>query len=176
MHHIQRDYTPFLEACDAIPADASRDERMGVFVRTLWDAIGDPTGALCSWAGVYVGPGERTPEGDVAGDGEMLLAVREPKPACSPLGLHGACGRSHLEGETLVVTDVERLGEGYVACDPKDRAELVIPCLNQEGSSWGVLDLDAFEAGAFSAHDAEILQDALLRAGLSAGVASMAIV
>ncbi|MEM1422618.1 MAG: GAF domain-containing protein [Planctomycetota bacterium] len=176
MSRITRDYTPLLQACDAIRADASRDERMGVFVRTLWDAIGDGSGATCSWVGFYVGPGGRTPGGDVAGEGEMLLAVREPKPACSPVALHGACGRAHLAGETMVVSDVEKLGEGYVACDPRDRSELVIPCLDEDGASWGVLDLDAFDVGAFTAHDAEVLQDALLRAGLSAGVASMAIV
>ncbi|GAB4550876.1 MAG: hypothetical protein Tsb0013_12790 [Phycisphaerales bacterium] len=176
MTTTRRDYTPLLEACDAVPHGASRDLRMGVFVRALWEAIGDETGASCSWVGFYVGPDEPTPDGQRGGDGEMLLAVREPKPACSPIGLHGACGRSWLRGETLVVTDVAHLGEGYVACDPRDRSELVIPCLREDGSAWGVLDLDAFEAGAFGADDAEALQGALARAGLTRGVPALVIV
>ncbi len=166
---IQRNYAPVLEACDAIPPGAKRDHRMGVFVRALWDAIGDPTGASCSWIGFYVGPGVRTPEGGVPGDDEMLLAVREPKPACSPIGLHGACGRSLLERRTLVVTDVAHLGEGYVACDPRDRSELVVPCLDEAGEAWGVLDLDAFDVGAFGVADAQAMHEALVRAGLTLG-------
>ena len=138
---------------------------MAGFVDSAWEALADED---VSWLGFYVPDPEH--------EHQMLLGPRRDKPACSPIGLHGACGRSHLEGETLVVSDVEKLGEGYVACDPKDRSELVIPCLNEDGTSWGVLDLDAFDVGAFTAHDAEILQDALLRAGLSAGVASLAIV
>src|SRR6056297_612585 len=106
MTTIKRDYAPVLEACDAIPSDATRDDRMGVFVRALWDAIGDETGATCSWLGFYVADGHG-----------MTLVVREPKPACSPIALHGACGRALLEKTTLVVRDVASLGDGYVACD-----------------------------------------------------------
>lgn len=167
MTTAKRNYAPVHEACDAIPTDATRDDRMGVVVRALWDAIGDPSGARCSWLGFYVGPGVATPEGDVAGAQEMLLAVREPKPACSPIGLHGACGRSYLQRETLIVRDVAALGAGYVACDPLDVAELVLPCIGEDGKAWGVLDLDAFEAGAFDESDARALQGVLLRAGLT---------
>jgi len=162
-----RNYSALLEACDALPDGATRDERMSVFASALWGAIGDASGAACSWVGFYVGPGERTPEGDVAGADEMLLAAREPKPACSPIGLHGACGWSYRERTTLVVADVASLGAGYVACDPRDVSELVIPCVKDDGSVWGVLDLDAFDAGAFDTRDARALQAALLRAELS---------
>lgn len=165
MSTTERDYTPVLRACDAIPQDATRDERMGVFARALWEAIGDPTGASCSWLGFYVASGD-----------EMLLVVREPKPACSPIGLHGACGRSLLEKTTLVVRDVASLGGGYVACDPRDVSELVIPCVDEHGEAWGVLDLDAFDAGAFTERDAASMEEALRCAGLTRGSAPAVLV
>ena len=119
--------------------------------------------------GFYVGPGERVPEGGVAGEAEMLLAVREPKPACSPIGLHGACGRAYSDRTVLVVNDVAALGAGYVACDPRDVAELVVPLLDEDGSCWGVLDLDSFSRGAFDEVDAREMHAMLVRAGLTCG-------
>lgn len=144
---------------------------MGVVVRTLWDAIGDATGRTCSWLGFYVGPGETTPDGVLAGAGELLLAVREPKPACSPIGMHGAGGRCYTTRETLVIEDVARLGDGYIACDPRDVSELVVACVDEYDSVWGVFDLDAFDAGAFSKPDAVLAHGILRRAGLTFGPA-----
>lgn len=167
-----RNYEPLLSAVRVLPDDASRNVCMQAFVEHLWRCIGGGTageGRGCSWAGFYVGPGQRTPEGQLASDGEMLLAVREPKPACSPIGMHGACGRGWREGVTLVVTDVAHLAEGYVACDPKDLSELVVPCFDEDGLCWGVLDLDSFERGAFTQVDAAALDDALRLGRLTAG-------
>lgn len=143
-----------------------RPGAMGLFVRSVWGAH---SGADVSWVGFYVAPGQTIPEGLAAGKDEMLLAVREPKPACSPIGLHGACGRSWREKRVLVVNDIAALGDGYVACDPRDLAELVIPCFNADGSCWAVLDLDSYSRGAFSEGDAVELHAALVRAGLSCG-------
>ena len=120
-----------------------------------------------SWVGFYLGPGAKTDEGAVVGTDEMILCAREPKPACSPIGVHGACGQSWSQGETLIVTDVKHLGEGYVACDPRDTSELVIPLFDSDGSAWGVLDLDSIDAGSFDETDARELAGALFEVGLS---------
>jgi putative methionine-R-sulfoxide reductase with GAF domain len=101
----------------------------------------------------------------------MILVVREPKPACSPLGLHGACGQCWSSGRSLVVTDVANLGAGYVACDPRDRSEVVVPCFDEVGGAvrcWGVLDIDSYDSNAFSVDDAQGLAALLARAGLTA--------
>jgi putative methionine-R-sulfoxide reductase with GAF domain len=66
-----------------------------------------------------------------------------------------------------VVRDVVALGRSYIACDPRDRSELVIPLFETDGRCWGVLDLDSFEAGAFGVEDVEGLLGALQRAGLT---------
>jgi putative methionine-R-sulfoxide reductase with GAF domain len=140
-----------------VPKAGSRDERMKAVVNLLWDAL-HPMGA--SWIGFYFrGPGAE----------EMTLGYRRDKPACSPIGLHGACGRCLLSKRALVVTDVSRLGANYVACDPRDRSEVVVPLFDERGECHGVLDADSYEVGAFSPTDALELESILVAAGLSCG-------
>jgi putative methionine-R-sulfoxide reductase with GAF domain len=99
---------------------------------------------------------------------EMLLDACRDKPACSPIGLHGACGRSWQEQRSLVVRDVRSLGAGYIACDPRDLSEVVVPLFERDGSCWGVLDADSYEVGSFTESDALSLAMLMVEAGLSA--------
>jgi len=135
-----------------------RSAAMARFVAAAWPALA-PTGV--SWLGFYVAA-PNAPESE-----RLVLAARAPKPACSPIGLHGACGRCLRSGEPLVVHDVAELGANYIACDPRDRSELVVPCLDADGRAWAVLDLDSHEIGAFGSADATALADALHQAGLT---------
>ncbi len=130
--------------------------RMTRVVDALWDAL-HPTGV--SWVGFYLH----------AGVNELVLGPRRDKPACSPIGLHGACGQCFRSRRPLVVRDVKDLGENYVACDPRDQSEVVLPCLSADGACWGVLDLDSFEIGAFDERDVSGLHAVLEAAGLSGG-------
>ncbi|MEO1130625.1 MAG: GAF domain-containing protein [Planctomycetota bacterium] len=141
---------------------------MRALADALWDAFhtradGD---AGYSWVGFYFGPGLSFDDAR-AGDDEMILGPRRDKPACSPIGLHGACGRSFLEQRALVVTDVKHLGESYVACDPRDQSEVVVPLFDEDGTCFAVLDVDAFDVGAFTEHDATELIALLQRTGLT---------
>lgn len=139
----------------AISASMTRAERMSAFVDTLWPRLHS---AGVSWLGFYA---------RVTGADEMVLEARRDKPACSPIGLHGACGQSCLTRTTLVVTDVKRLGAGYVACDPRDQSELVIPLLDDTGECWGVYDADSFDLRSFTEHDAKEVHELLGLAGLT---------
>ena len=130
--------------------------RMRAVVDAAWPHLA-PTGV--SWIGFY----ERDPSDAT----HLLLAAREPKPACSPIGLHGACGQCLLAAKPLVVRDVADLGAGYIACDPRDRSEVVVPCLEAPGRAWGVLDLDSHDLASFGPQDAEELARLLRLAGLS---------
>jgi putative methionine-R-sulfoxide reductase with GAF domain len=132
----------------------TRLERMRAFVDAAWEALA-PSGV--SWIGFYLHEG----------GAELVLGPRRDKPACSPIGLHGACGQAFRNGEPLVVRDVADLGENYVACDPRDRSEIVIPLFDEMGRVWGVLDADSHEPGAFSQADVEGLRRCLLKAGLT---------
>lgn len=152
---MQRDYVKFL--CDverARPADARR-----CFVDLVWEHFGGSgAGREVSWVGFYEATPDRT---------EMVLTHRRDKPACSPIGLQGMCGRGMLHRKTYVVRDVATLGEGYIACDPLDKSELVMPLLDSSGECSSVLDLDSYVVGAFSAADVPALHRALSLLGLT---------
>ncbi|MFQ5429722.1 MAG: GAF domain-containing protein [Phycisphaerae bacterium] len=136
------------------PGD-DRARQMESFVETVWPALRD-TGV--SWIGFYL---------HESGDA-LVLGPRRDKPACSPIALHGACGRALTTRRPLVVHDVADLGEEYIACDPRDRSELVIPLFDESGRCWGVLDVDSHAVGAFDDTDVAGFQRLLLKAGLTA--------
>lgn len=127
---------------------------MRCFVDAAWEAL---SGSGVSWIGFYL-PDAR---------GGLVLGPRRDKPACSPIGLHGACGRAYLSRRPLVVRDVAELGENYIACDPRDRSEVVIPLLEADGACWGVLDADSHQVAAFDDYDVAGLTAALQAAGLT---------
>lgn len=136
-----------------IEVQADRAATMQHVVDRLWDALAD-TGV--SWVGFYT----KDPSSD-----QLLLGPRRDKPACSPIGMHGVCGLGYRTRQAIVVADVKALGSDYVACDPRDRSEVVVPLLEVGGSCWGVLDLDSFDVGAFEANDVEGLASVLAAAG-----------
>ncbi len=127
---------------------------MRTVVDALWHGL-HSTGV--SWVGFYV----------YEGADELVLAARQPKPACSPIGLHGACGQAFRSRRPLVVRDVRELGDQYVACDPRDQSEVVVPLLDPDGSCWGVLDLDSHDVGSFSQTDVDGLLKVLRAAELT---------
>lgn len=133
-----------------------REQRMRHFVNACWPTLA-PSGV--SWLGFY--------QRDPGNSQQLLLAAREPLPACSPIGLHGACGKSLLSAAPVVVMDVLELGNDYIACDPRDRSEVVVPCLDVDGFAWGVLDLDSHQLANFTSDDATALAGLLRVAGLS---------
>lgn len=139
-----------------LPLPASgRLEAQRRAIDLLWGGLGS-TGI--SWIGFY---------DKVIGTDEMVLTCREPKPACSPIGLHGMCGRGWRERRPFIVADVRTLGEGYIACDPKDQSELVIPLLEADGSCSGVLDADSYDLASFDEHDAQGMTKLLVALGLT---------
>jgi putative methionine-R-sulfoxide reductase with GAF domain len=127
----------------------------------LWEALA-PRGV--SWIGFYLIDRE-TPLNAARREGAMLLAARRDKPACSPIGLHGVCGQGFLEESARLVEDVGLLGPSYIACDPRDRSELVLP-IYRAGECWGVLDADSHEVACFGDGDVQGMTRVLLAAGL----------
>jgi putative methionine-R-sulfoxide reductase with GAF domain len=148
---MTRPYDDIEQAAKAASGD--REERMRFVVDLLWERLKDHG---VSWVGCYL------PEGE----SEMVLGPSRDKPACSPIGMHGACGQAFRSGRSLVVRDVAELGENYIACDPRDVAEAVLPVF-EDGMCWGVLDVDSFERGAFDESDVAGLTRVLVAAGLT---------
>lgn len=119
----------------------SREERMQASVDALWDELHDKR---CSWIGFYL---------KCSHSDEMILGPRRDKPACSPIGMFGACGRSFNSRKPLIVTDVVNLHAGYIACDPRDRSECVLPVLEGYDKPYAVLDVDSYDTFAFNRDD-----------------------
>ena len=150
---MTRPFDRLVREAEELPA-APFEQRLRRLADLVWEALA-PTGV--SWAGFYL------PAPDEA---SLVLGPSRDKPACSPIGLHGVCGRAFRERRSVIVRDVAALGRGYVACDPRDRSEVVAPLLDAAGACTGVLDLDSFDVGAFDASDAAGLEVMLRSAGL----------
>ena len=133
----------------------------------LWDAF---SGAGYSWCGFYTiaagGEGE-----------EMILGPSRDTPACSPIGLHGVSGLGYRSGAAIGVPDIRTLGERYVACDPRDMSEVVVPMLAGPGGVCiGVIDIDSRDVDAFTDEDAGGLSQVMEAAGLATPGAELSIV
>lgn len=148
---------PYEALAKALSSTGSRSERMAAVVDALWEGLRD-TGV--TWVGFYVDvPGE-------SDDRRLVLGPCRDTPACSPIGLHGVCGQALRFGQPRIVDDVTELGAGYIACDPRDRSEIVVPLLDGSGCCWGVLDLDSHTVGGFDESDEQGLRRVLAAAGL----------
>ncbi|MBI2923499.1 MAG: GAF domain-containing protein [Planctomycetes bacterium] len=145
-HDLANRYTRFaITLANAVIPGSPLVDRMRVFADELWREFGKDRPV--SWVGFYF-----------LGPDEMTLGPRRDKPACSPIGLHGACGTAARSGKTLIVRDVKELGENYIACDPRDRSEIVVPVRDGAGHVVAVLDADSHDVGAFSQADEYALE------------------
>ncbi len=102
-----------------------------------------------SWVGFYL----LEPDGR-----SMTLGPRRDKPACSPLEMHGVCGRCARENRTVIVDDVHALGADHIVCDPRNLSEICLPVRGADGKAFAVLDVDSERLAAFDATDAAELE------------------
>ena len=151
-----RDYDACVtEIRKLLEPEDGREERIRAVTDMLWERL---KGEGVAWLGFYAINGAKN---------AMALSSCRPKPACSPIGLHGVCGKAWRTGRPQVVEDVHALGEEHIVCDPANRSEVVVPCFEKAGPCWGVLDLDSTELSSFTAADAQGLRKVLLAAGLT---------
>lgn len=153
----RRDYERVARGLEPSGAPAERMERV---VDALWEAFRDRG---MSWVGFYLHRPEK-PE-----DRRLVLGPHRDRPACSPIGMHGVCGAAIRTGLTQIVADVHALGGAYIACDPRDRSEIVVPLGTVPGAPGvpgAVLDVDSEEEAAFSQADDAGLRAVLEAAGL----------
>jgi putative methionine-R-sulfoxide reductase with GAF domain len=154
MARRQRNYKAIAARIDPV---GTAEQRMRAVVDALWTSLRELD---VSWVGFYLDqPGK--PD-----DQRLALGACRDTPACSPIGLHGVCGQSLVSGKARIVKDVAELGADYIACDPRDRSEVVVPLIDREGRCWAVLDLDSHSVGAFTQRDADGLTAVLRAAGL----------
>ena len=141
-----------------VAAKGSESQRLQRVADALWEGLKNHG---VSWVGFYIDQPDQ-PE-----DRRLILGPHRDKPACSPLGLHGVCGQAMRFRTTRIIADVTELDDDYIACDPRDRSEIAIPLLREDGTCCVVLDLDSFEPGAFDESDKAGLMLVLETAGLA---------
>ena len=127
------------------------DRMMREVVDVLWDAF---AGSPYSWCGFYL----------LAADGQSLsLGPHRDKPACSPLPMHGVCGKVASSGQAMVVPDVKSLGDAHIECDPRNLSEIALPVFDKNGKVWAVFDVDSASPAAFNEMDQRWLEKILRR-------------
>jgi putative methionine-R-sulfoxide reductase with GAF domain len=126
--------------------DMRHDRMMKEIVDELWDQF---QGSPYSWLGFYVYSPDQS---------QLILGAHRDKPACSPLPLHGVCGKAAKTGQSQIVPDVSQLGDAHIECDPRNKSEIVVPIFDQKGKVWAVLDVDSEALGAFNDMDQRWLE------------------
>jgi arsenate reductase len=154
--NVKRDYAGMAETIkEKLSAAPENEDKMKLVTNVLWDGLKDKG---LDWVGFY----RLTPDQEA-----MELVCRQPRAACSPIGLHGVCGKGIKDKTTQIVRDVYTLGDKHIICDSANLSEIVVPLLEPDGSCRAVLDMDSRELGAFDQRDAEGLVLVLRRAGLT---------
>ena len=99
------------------------------------------------WVGFYL----------VKGD-QLVLAPFQGPVACTRINKgRGVCGTSWAQAATLIVPDVEKF-PGHIACSSLSKSEIVVPLFNN-GSVWGVLDVDSEYYDTFDETDKAFLEE-----------------
>ena len=155
--HMPRPYDLIAQAVAANLRDSmTLEERMRLIVDALWNSLAAPHGPI-SWVGFYLPAPDRQ---------SLILGPMRNKPACSPIALHGVCGQSFLTQKAILIQDTATLGDNYIACDPRDRSEVVIPILNPTTQVAALLDVDSHQINAFDWSDITGLARILTAANL----------
>jgi putative methionine-R-sulfoxide reductase with GAF domain len=113
------------------------------------------------WVGVYLVEGDALVLGPDRGNPTEHDRI--------PLG-QGVCGAVARTGQVEVVPDV-RARPGHIACDIATRSEAVAPIV-QDGTVFGVLDVDSNEPDAFGPREVGVIERAARE--IAAGVAATA--
>lgn len=91
-------------------------------------------------------------------DGQLVLGPFQGKPACVRIPYRkGVCGTAAQTRQTVLVPDVHAF-EGHIACDAASRSEIVVPVI-QNGTLWGVLDIDSPLLARFNETDRKYLEE-----------------
>jgi GAF domain-containing protein len=90
--------------------------------------------------------------------GQLIIGPYQGTLACQVLPKDtGVCWALVNRKETVIVGDVHQFA-GHIACDPRSRSEIVVPCKDKRGKIFAVLDIDSDRLNAFDEADAACLE------------------
>ena len=104
--------------------------------------------ANINWAGFYIFK-----------EGQLVLGPFQGKPACVRIAIgKGVCGTAAQTKKTVVVEDVHQFA-GHIACDSASNSEIVVPIIKNDGTLFGVLDIDSPQVARFGAAEKEVFEE-----------------
>lgn len=90
--------------------------------------------------------------------GKLIVGPYQGTVACQVLEKDkGVCWASVNSSKTIIVPDVNKF-PGHIACDPKSKSEIVVPCFDPNGQLYAVLDVDSDKTKAFDKTDGLYLE------------------
>lgn len=91
-------------------------------------------------------------------DDELVLGPFQGLPACVRIAKgKGVCGTAIEKRKTIRVKDVNQF-PGHIACDAASQSEIVVPIIKEDGTIFGVLDVDSPILDRFSEVDEKGLE------------------
>lgn len=91
-------------------------------------------------------------------DGQLIVGPYQGPLACQTLQKDtGACWAALNRKKTIIIPDVRKF-PGHIACDSRSKSEIVIPCFDQSGKVFAVMDVDSKDMDSFDQTDAEYLE------------------
>ncbi len=82
-------------------------------------------------------------------DNQLLVGPYQGPLACQTLRKDaGVCWAAVNGNASMVVPDVEKF-PGHIACDSRSKSEIVVPCRDDEGKIFAVLDIDSDKLDSF---------------------------
>ncbi len=94
------------------------------------------------WVGIYF-----------VKDNQLVLGPFQGPVACTRIALgKGVCGTSWKEKKTIIVEDVDKF-TGHIACSSESKSEIVIPCFDNKGEVFAILDVDSDKLSDFDQTD-----------------------
>lgn len=115
----------------------------------VWHAY-HSLGIRVNWAGFYVL--------DKEVENQLILGPFQGKVACQLIKIgKGVCGTAAGDQITQVVPDVNKF-PGHIACDGETNSEIVVPIIDDDNKTIGVLDIDCLDLNGFDEVDKEYLE------------------
>jgi len=145
--HIQSDEDKYKLLTKQIKDLLSTDDDELSNLSNLTAAI-NQTFKKVSWVGFYLFKNHK-----------LILGPFQGKVACTQIEIgKGVCGTAAEKKNTIIVGDVNKF-PGHIFCDADSKSEIVVPIVKNDGSLYGVIDLDSTEYGAFNDVDKEYLEE-----------------
>ena len=121
------------------------DDKIAIMATVVGELFHDVKGF--DWVGFY----------RVVGPDLLKIGPYQGRHGCLVIPFaRGVCGAAARDQKIKIVDDVKKFN-GHIACSETTKSEMVIPCFDQDGKLFAVLDIDSDQPAFFTKQDAGAL-------------------